>query len=211
MRLSLWTLVCAGGLLAPPAEAREHELHPVASAAAIPGVMTLTPREIDVSRPDYTLVVEIRNDTDQWLRIPIQGARCVRGDLETLAEGRERPLLLAPWQARELKLRCDHGRWVTGDFGLVLPEVAASATGDRRSTDHVVLEQVTWRLREGDVTRHRQREAEGTLAHLSYCLPAPPDVEPEVPADVAIAEGPPPAGPVVPGGDRPPTATLTPR
>lgn len=188
MRLSLWALMCAAGLLATPAEAREHELHPVASGAEVSGILTLTPREIDVSRPDWTMIVELRNDTDLWLVIPIQGARCVRGDLETLVDGPSRPLLLAPWQAKDVKLRCDHGRWVTGDFGLVLPQIAASTTGDRRAPDRILAEQVTWQMQEGDVSRRRQREAEGSLARLSYCLPTPP-----------------------PDTGLPPTATLSPR
>jgi hypothetical protein len=197
MRLSLWALVCGVGLLAAaPAGAREHTLHPVASGAAIPGLMTLTPREIDVTAPDYTLIVEIRNDTDQWLVIPVQGTRCVRGGLETLADGGPaRPLLLAPWQAKDLKLRCDHGPWVTGDYGLVLPQVATHATGDRWTPGVIVAEQVTWRLRERDVTRHRQREAEGSLAQLTWCRPSPPVVvaEPEVPAAAPSAALPPAA------------------
>ena len=190
MRLFSWALVCAAGLLATRAEARDHALHPVASAASIPDLLTLTPREIDVSRPDYTIVVEIRNDTDEWLQIPMAGVRCVRGDLEILAEGRHRALVLAPWQARELKLRCDHGRWVTGDFGIVLPQIAASATDDRRAPTQVMVEHVIWGIREEDVSRRQQRGADGSLARLSYCFPTVREaIVPDVPAPAEPSDG----------------------
>ncbi|MEZ4235043.1 MAG: hypothetical protein R3F59_02550 [Myxococcota bacterium] len=153
-----WMVAAAWLAVAATAEAKEHKLHPVASGASIPGVLTLTPYEIDVTSPDYVLIVELRNDTDQTMWIPLQGARCLRGGLETLAHGRTPPLVLAPFVAKQVTLRCDHGRWVTGDFGLVLPQVGVDPARDRQHAAQILAEDVTWQLREEDVRRHRQRK-----------------------------------------------------
>lgn len=168
----LWALASVGG-----AEAREYQLHPVTSGVSIPQVLTITPWEVDVTDPDYTLVFDVRNDTGEALLIPMQGARCVRGGFRAVAHGRGRPLVLGPFEVKRMEIRCDHGEWVTGDFGLVLPEVATNPSGDRRTPGEVLVTDVTWMLRERDLARNRQRSGK-PLACLTYKQPAEA-VEPE--------------------------------
>jgi hypothetical protein len=158
--------------VAAPVAAKEYPLDPGASGASIDGIVHMTPLEIDVTRPDYVLIVGFRNDSEQPVMMRLNEFRCLRGSTIRRPFDDNDPewLYLRPHQVRTLQFVCVHGRDVTGDFGLVIRRIVTNPYGDQEHPGESLVEDVVWKLREADITEDRQRSGD-ELACLRYRRP----------------------------------------
>ena len=211
--VSMWTLMVGATLMGTDAHAREYQLNAHASGATIDNAIELMPVEIDVTSPDYVLVLRVRNDSNETLVMHTPSMRCLRGETELpVRMGRfgfnERWLDLAPGETKSVELLCDHGRGVTGHFGLVIPSIVTNPSGDGRTPGETLVTDVVWRLQEDDVRAERQRAGK-ELACVSYRRPAPKAAPPPV-----VRVPTPPAAPsrplAIPGNPPPPPPTAAP-
>lgn len=159
-------------IAAAPAAAKEYPLDPEASGVSIDGIVHMTPIEIDVTRPDYVLIVRFRNDSEQAVMLRLNELRCLRGTsvFRPYDDNDTEWLYLPPHEPRVRHVTCEHGPGVTGDFGLMIRRIVTNPYGDRERPGEALVEEVIWRLREADITRERQLSGE-ELACLQFRRP----------------------------------------
>jgi hypothetical protein len=202
----MWTTMLVS-LFSGAAEAREYRLNSNVSSISLDDALTLSPNWIDVSGSDYVISVDLRNESREGLMVRSSGIRCVRGTWEgatnygaSFGIG-ERTIDLQPGETKSVKLLCDHGRDVEGDFALKIdrveamggPEVTVVTVGfdgvdvREHAPGETVFANVIWRLRERDVER-RSQLAGKQLATGAYDRaarrPPPPPAAPAIPAEL---------------------------
>ncbi|MBA2320330.1 MAG: hypothetical protein H0V89_04160 [Deltaproteobacteria bacterium] len=159
-------------LAVPAAEATEYKLHPTASAVTVDGTLRLYPREIDVARVDYTVLVEFQNVGAVTLVVRTEDWRCARGDwVGSTGRDDRRPIVLPPGAVETMTLVCDTGAGLRGDFGLSIARVERDRTlaGAPAETLYTNL---TWRLPEQDIFPARQNLGQ-PLAKFTFERPTP--------------------------------------
>lgn len=196
------------------AAAKEYALDPRASAISLDDQVEIVPQWIDVSGADYVISVDLKNNGEIPIVIRSEGIRCVRGSYEGKATYGasfgigERSIDLVPGEVKTVKLLCDHGGGITGDFALKIARVDEDLGQGTRTVveidDHeldvgvelpgdALFTNVVWRLAEPDIEKKRQKAGQ-QLATGSYDRPVRSEPADEV---EPMEEPPPPPASVI--------------